>query len=113
MKKKQCIMSEEAREQRRKYYKAWRAANRDKTRAAQERYWLKKAREAEEAAAMQQTAEQGAAPQDPEDSPEQLPTGRTLTAQGGAQTIDLDNMTEERLKALAELRRMETEGATV
>lgn len=36
-------MSERAKEKRRAYKRAWNAANRDKVRAAQERYWQKKA----------------------------------------------------------------------
>lgn len=34
--------STEAKEARRAYQKAWRAKNKDKVRAANERYWLKK-----------------------------------------------------------------------
>lgn len=42
-------MTEEAREARRAYRRAWAKAHPDKVRAQQERYWLKKAQEAQEA----------------------------------------------------------------
>lgn len=41
-------ISEEAKARRRAYKKKWNAENRDKVRAAQERYWEKKAREYDE-----------------------------------------------------------------
>lgn len=36
-------MTEAAREARRKYKREWNRANKDKVKAAQERYWMKKA----------------------------------------------------------------------
>jgi len=36
-----------AQEIRKEYYKKWRANNKDKVKASQERYWLKKAQESE------------------------------------------------------------------
>jgi hypothetical protein len=43
-------MNESARAAKLAYMKKWRQNNRDKVRASQERYWLKKAAEAEEQA---------------------------------------------------------------
>lgn len=37
-------LTEKAREERNRYQREWRAKNRDKCRAIQERYWLKRAR---------------------------------------------------------------------
>lgn len=106
-------MTEEAKQLRRDYYKRWRQHNKDKIRAAQRRYWERlAARAAAEIAAAGGDPAADQSGELPEDQTEAT-TGRTLTAQDGAEVIDLDNMTEERLKALAELRRMETEGATV
>lgn len=39
------MLSDEAKKKRREYCKKWRAENRDKVKANQERYWEKKARE--------------------------------------------------------------------
>ena len=49
MAKERPTMSEKAKEARRRYKRAWNAANPDKVRAAQERFWMKKAAEIEAA----------------------------------------------------------------
>lgn len=41
-------MNEKAKEMRREYKRQWNRANKDKVKAAQERYWQKKADEAEQ-----------------------------------------------------------------
>ena len=41
-------MTEQAREARRRYKRDWNRRNKDKVKAAQERYWTKKALEAQE-----------------------------------------------------------------
>jgi hypothetical protein len=43
-------LSKEAKEARNQYFKKWRQNNRDKVRAAQERYWQRKAQKEEEKA---------------------------------------------------------------
>lgn len=43
-------MTDEAKEARNKYFKAWRAANRDKVSANNARYWERKAEKARKAA---------------------------------------------------------------
>lgn len=43
-------MTEQAKEARRAYKRAWAAKNRDKVKAAQERYWTRKAEQAQEQA---------------------------------------------------------------
>lgn len=40
-----CELSEEARAKRNEYHRKWSAANRDKLKAAQLRYWEKRARQ--------------------------------------------------------------------
>ena len=40
-----CELSEEARAKRNEYYRSWRAANRDKVKEAQRRYWEKRTRQ--------------------------------------------------------------------
>ncbi len=54
-------MTEEAKAKRREYYKKWRAANRDKVRASQRRYW--------ERLAARASAEIAAAGGDPAEDP--------------------------------------------
>ena len=48
-------LTEAAREARRAYKRAWNAKNRDKVKAAQERYWERKARQAQDNADAQNT----------------------------------------------------------
>lgn len=43
-------MTKEAIEARREYYRKWRQINKEKTRASQERYWNKRAKEEKEQA---------------------------------------------------------------
>ena len=53
------MLSEEAKEARRAYKRAWNKANPDRVRAAQARYWEKKAREmTEEQPANESTSQQ-------------------------------------------------------
>ena len=56
-------MTEAAREARRAYKRAWNAKNRDKVKASQERYWERKARQAQDNADAQdaQDAKEGQA----------------------------------------------------
>lgn len=49
-KEQEVIMNEKAKEARRRYKREWNRKNRDKVKAAQERYWLRKAAENERAA---------------------------------------------------------------
>ena len=44
-------MNDTALQERREYYRKWRAENRDKVHAAQERYWMKRAAKREQAQA--------------------------------------------------------------
>lgn len=119
-------MTEEAKAKRREYYKKWRAANRDKVRASQRRYWERLAARAaaEIAAAGGDPAEDqsGELLEDQTDAqsgdePQQAaPTHTTLTARGsdGQQiSIDPDDMTDSRLSSLVEYKRAGAEGATV
>ena len=50
-------MTEAAREARRAYKRAWNAKNRDKVKASQERYWERKARQAQDNADAQDAKE--------------------------------------------------------
>lgn len=53
-------MTEQAKEARRAYKKAWNAANKDKVKAANQRYWERKTVEAQQQTTDEQTADKGA-----------------------------------------------------
>ena len=53
-------MTEAAKEARRAYKREWNAKNRDKVKASQERYWERKARQAQDNAGAQKAGERQA-----------------------------------------------------
>ena len=58
--KSMAEMTEAAREARRAYKRAWNAKNRDKVKASQERYWERKAKQAQDNADAQKAGERQA-----------------------------------------------------